>query len=133
MADDFDSGVIEELPKEVSDKLAADFGEFHAIKTRLGWVAMRGANKPEYDRYFAMLVKENERAAAQTFISQTCVIFANGVFADPADTRGGQVQARAALTAMINKKPGIISNCAACALDATGVDGDATAKKYGAS
>jgi len=123
----------EELPSEVTDKLTADYGDFAAVKTAAGWVAMRCAKKVWYDRYHAMLYKENERAPAQEFIAKQCVIYANGVFAEASDEKSGSLQVRAALSAMLEKRPGIIGACANCALEATGVDSDATTKKYGAS
>ena len=135
MKDDFDDDVTpkEDLPTEVADKLKASFGEFAAVKTTAGWVAMKCPRKATYDRYHAMLYKEAERAPAQEFISKACIIYANGVFADAEDEKGGQLQVRAAFSAMLDKKPGIISACANCALEAAGVDSEATTKKYGAS
>lgn len=132
MADEFDAPEEEVLPEDVVKALSA-FGEFSAVKTTAGWVAMKCAPKPTYDRYHAMLYKEAERAQAQEFLAKACIIYANGVIADASDAKLGQVPCRAELAKMLERRPGIIGACANCALEATGVDSDATAKKYGAS
>lgn len=129
MADEFAS----ELPPDVVDKLTADYGDFAAVKTVLGWVAMRSASKPEYNRFYAASQKEGERGAAQENLSFMCCVYANGVFANPTDARNGQLEVRAALKVMLDKRPGMLSSLANCALEASGVDGDAATKKYGAS
>jgi hypothetical protein len=132
MADEFELKDTT-LPTDVEAKLLADYGDFAAVKTVAGWVAMKSATKTQYDRYYAMMHKENERAKAQEHIAHMCVVYANGVIADVSDARQGQVSTRAALAAMLEKKPGILGTVASCALEACGVDGDAETKKYGAS
>jgi len=135
MSDEFDDDVAPrpELPKEVADKLHADWGEFHAVETSAGWVAMKCASRTQYDRYQAMIFKEAERPKAGEYIAKACIIYANGTFADSADKDKGQALVRKALDDMFNSRPGIIATCANCALEASGVDTDATVKKYAAS
>lgn len=129
MADDITS----DLPPEVVDKLTTDYGDFSAVKTVLGFVAMRSATKSEYNRFLAAFQKDAERVAAQENFALKCVIYANGVFANPSDSKRGQDEVQAALKAMLEKRPGILSALANCAASASGVDGDAETKKYGAS
>jgi len=125
--------LVDLLPQEVEDKLIADYGDFAAVRTVLGFVAMRSATKQEYNRFYVAAQKENERAVAQENLAFMCCIYANGVFANPSDARTGQNEVRAALKVMLDKRPGMLSSLANCALEASGVDGDAATKKYGAS
>jgi len=129
MADD----IASDLPADVESKLTADYGDFAAVRTVLGFVAMRSATKPEYNRFYAASQKEGERAVAQEALAFKCVIYANGVYANPSDDKHGQDEVRAALKVMLDKRPGMLSSLANCALEASGVDGDAATKKYGAS
>ncbi len=125
--------LVNELPPDVESKLEADYGDFAAVRTVLGWVAMRSATKTEYNRFYTAAQKESERAVAQENLAYKCCIYANGVYANPADDKRGQDDVRAALKVMLDKRPGMLSSLANCALEASGVDGDAETKKYGAS
>jgi hypothetical protein len=106
------TGEVVPPEQEALDAAKTQFGDARAVKTMAGWIVLRQPKKAEHDRWFAM-----ERDAREKYKAPEYIVRALRVWPSPD-----------AFDAMIDRKPGLCTDCMGAVNELMGISGEAEVK-----